>query len=610
MAIRKKKAAAEPGNPVNGTDARDEELFRSLAKKKKKRKRRLIRTVVILLVLLAAGVTGAIFFLRRKVTQQFASSGAEVIAYTAQTGSISTTVSGSGTLANIGEETVTLPSGVSVEEVLVSANEPVEKGDVLATVDLASVMSVMADVQTQLSELDEKITEAGNDTVNTSVAAGLSGRIKKLYAEKDEDVLSCMVDHGALALLSADGYMAVDIRATGLEPGDSVQVVRADEKQTVLEGVVDTVTTGVAEILVTDNGPELDEPVTVLAEDGTQLGTGRLTVHSPIRITAVSGTVSSVNVHENSYVYPSSAVFYLTNTSFSANYKLLIRQRAELEEQLLELMQLYQAGALLCPMTGSVSSVEYSDASSASSSAAAAYSGYGTTAQAQAASSDSSAVGIVTISPDVSMEVSISVDESNILSLALGQTAQITVNSIADETFSGEVTEINKTATSASGVTRYSAVITLDKDSRMLPGMSAKVTVRISGVDNAVIIPSEALHQTSSTAYVYTSYDEATQQYGGMVQVIAGISNSSYVEITEGLQPGDTVWYAEEQTDTRDFGAFGGFPGGGDMPDMNFNGSAGGRMQDFGGGAGDRSGGSGRQSGGNMAGGNFSGGRG
>ena len=60
-------------------------------------------------------------------------------------------------------------------------------------------------------------------------------------------------------------------------------------------------------------------------------------------------------------------------------------------------------------------------------------------------------------------------------------------------------------------------------------------------MDNAVIIPAAALHQTSSSSYVYTSFNEETQEFGGLVEVTVGITNNSQAEITSGLKEGDTV---------------------------------------------------------------------
>ena len=197
------------------------------------------------------------------------------------------------------------------------------------------------------------------------------------------------------------------------------------------------------------------------------------------------------------------------------------------------------------------------------------------------------------------MTVTISVDETNILSLSEGQAASVSIDSIGEDVFSGEVTEINTVATSSSGVTVYSAVITLEKAEGMLSGMSADVVITIEGVDNALLIPVDALHQTRATAYVYTQYDAETGEYSGMVEVTTGLQNSSYVEITSGLSEGDTVYYTEEEESGFSFGgmSFGGMGGMSGMPGGDFSGGfSGGSMP------------SGGFSGGSMPSGGFSGG--
>ena len=150
--------------------------------------------------------------------------------------------------------------------------------------------------------------------------------------------------------------------------------------------------------------------------------------------------------------------------------------------------------------------------------------------------------GLVTLSPDLEMSLTISVDETDILALELGQTAQVTINSIG-EMFTGTVTEIDRAATGQSGVTSYSAVITMPKDPRMMSGMSAKAVVRIQGVAGAILIPEAALHQSRDAAFVYTSYNEETKEFGDPVSVTRGLSDGEMVEIIEGLKEGDTVYY-------------------------------------------------------------------
>ena len=540
---------------MNETERQDDALFEALQKSKKKKKRRRIRTIIILLVLLGVGITVGVLFLRRKVTQKFTTTDGEVLSAQASVGSISTQVSGSGTLMNVDEESITVPAGVTIDEVAVSAHDSVTAGQLLAKINTASVLQAMSNVQADLDSLDSEISSAGSDTVDNRITAGVAGRVKQIYAEKGTDVAACMYEHGALALLSLDGYMAVEIDAGTLSAGTGVRVLRADGKE--LEGTVESIVNRKATVLVSDKDTDVDEEVTVLDSNGSSLGSGKLSVHSAMRISGISGTVSGVSVSVNQTVYAGQTLFSLTDTSYTARYQTLLRQRNELEDTLLELMQLYRDGGVYSPFAGTVSTVDYSEEA--------------VTADAETA--------LVTLSPDKNMKVTVNVDESNILSLELGQTAAVTVSSIGDMSFNGTVTEINKTASSASGVTRYSAVVTLDKTPEMLQGMSAKVVIRIQGVENAVIIPVDALHETRTTSYVYTSYDEEMKEFGGMVTVTVGITNSSYAEITSGLSEGDTVWYTKTETNFfpgfgggGSFGGSAGFGGSGSMPSGDFSG--------------------------------------
>lgn len=511
---------------------RDDALFEALGKSKKKKKRRILLTVIgVVLVLAVAAVLG-VGFLRSRVREQFAASAGEVLSYEVSTGTISTVVSGSGTLTDVDLESVTVPDGVEVTEVLVSTNDTVAQGDILATVDMASVVSAMADLQTQIEALDEQISEAEDDEAGETITAGVSGRVKVLYAAADDAVADIMYEHGALALLSLDGYMAVDVETDALTAGDSVKVIRSDGDA--VSGTVETASGGTATVLVSDNGPAYGEAVTVQTDDGTALGEGTLYIHSPLRVTGYAGTVSKVRVDENDKVSDTTKLFTLTDTGYSANYDSLLRSRSELEETLLELLAIRRSGAVTAPISGSVVSVDHTDGSTA----------------------------VATLSPDEAMSVTISVDESDILSLELGQSVTVTVSSVSEDAFSGTLTEIDRTS-SASGT--YSAVVHVDKAEGMLSGMTASVSVRIEGVDDAILIPVEALHQTRDSAYVYTTYDEQTQEYGGRVDVVTGLQNSSYVEIKSGLSVGDTVYYTESETSFPGFSGMGSFGGSGSL---------------------------------------------
>ena len=531
---------------------RGEELFEALSKNKKQRKRRLIRNVLIILAVIAVVLVAAVVMLRRNVEQRFAAAAADVQSYVVVPGTIHTTVSGSGVLTEVDVEQISVPTGVEVNEVEVKAGDAVAKGDLLATIDMATVMTALSDLQEQLDELDDSIHDAKGEQVGSSITAGISGRVKILYAEKDMDVSACMAKYGALAVLSLDGYMAVDIETDAVAKGDTVTVIREEGKT--LEGKVESAAGGKATILVTDNGPKFDEEVTVALEDGTEIGKGKLYIHNPLAVTGYAGTVRSVNTKENASVGPWSGLFSLKDTSFSANYDTLLRQRAELEETLLELLTLYRDGALLAPMDGIISSVQFGEeetdsaAASTGSMASAYASYYGTSATAATASTETvDGTAVLKLYPDLAMSITIGIDETDILALEEGQEADVEVSSVSEEVFRGSVTEISKVADTSTGVTQYSAEVTLDKAAGMLSGMTASVDVKIQGVENALIIPLDALHQTSTTSFVYTAYDQETKQYGGMVEVTTGMQNDTQVEILSGLKEGDTVYYTQQE---------------------------------------------------------------
>lgn len=513
-----------------------EELFDKLSQEKKQRRRKRLRRVIIIVAVIFAALVMVVSHLRKNVDARFAATQKDVQSYTVAPGTIHTLVSGSGVLEQVDEEDVTVPAGVEVDEVIAEAGDTVAKGDLLAKVDMASVVDTLSSTQDQIKTLDKKINSAKSDTASTSVTTSVGGRVKKIYAQVGDNVVSSVTENGALALLSVDGYMAVDFESDGCARGDAVTVTLSDG--TAVKGTVESATLGTVTVLVTDNGSAMDEEVTVTDAAGKTLGTGKLYIHSPVAVTGYVGTVKSISCKENANVTAGSTLMTLSDTKTSANFDALLRQRQDLEDTLTGLLTIYRDGAVLASQDGLVTSVEYDEDTATSA----------------------TETQILTLYPQKQMTVTISIDETDILSLKEGQEAQVTVSSVSDDAFTGSVTSISKVADTSTGVTRYSAEITLDREEGMLVGMTANVDVRIEGTENALIIPVDALHQNSASYYVYTGYDEEQKRYTGRTDVTIGMQNDDYVEITSGLNEGDTVYYTE--ADSGGFGDFMVMPGG------------------------------------------------
>ena len=509
---------------------RDDALFEALGKSKKKKRHKIIRTVLTLILIAAVILVVAVSMARRRVQERFASNQGDVLTHVVQEGSISTLVSGNGILTNVDTETVTVPSGVTLTEILVENGDVVEENQLLAEADMASVRSALSDIQAQIEDLDDQIADAESDKADAYVYAGVNGRVKAVCAEKDMAVADAMIRDGALAVLSLDGYMALDLEVSGLTEGAGVTVIREDGSE--ITGSVSAVVNDTATILVTDNGPRNGETVTVIRSDGKEMGSASLYIHKPLKITGYAGTVQFVHAQENALVYQYSCLFTLKDTEYTANYDTLLRSRNEIEETLLELLQIQKYGGIIAPIAGSVYSVADLDMTPV-------------------------VTDLAVLSPDKEVSITIGVDESDILSLELGQETNVSVSSVTDETLVGIVTEIDKTASDGS----YTAVVTLDMLPGMLPGMTADVDVKIQGSENALLVPAEAVHYTRTGAYVYTAYDEELKEYGGRADVVIGLSNNDYVEIRSGLKIGDTVYYTKSQSIFDMFAAMSGMGG-------------------------------------------------
>ncbi|MCR5058181.1 MAG: HlyD family efflux transporter periplasmic adaptor subunit [Clostridiales bacterium] len=528
-------------------------------RKKKVKISKIIKTVVSLL--LAGSILAAVtIYLKNRVEDTFADETDNGIkSATVESGSISTTVYGTGRLSDDDTNTQSIPEGVEISEVTIKVGDSVKEGDKIAVVDISSVKTAMSETQADIDELDGSLEEAAEEQIEDTITTSVPGRVKKIYAAEGDDVSSVMIANDALMLLSLDGYMALDMSGTHLEVGDVVKILTSDEKS--FDGQVDSKSGDTVTILLSDDGPAFEDEVTVIKttenEDGTEnetsIGCGKLYIHDPLSIVGYAGTVKSVSVSENDKVKAEKQLFELENTSYTANYESLLSSRKALEDKLLALVELYRSGAIVSSYEGVVQSIP----------------------TVEDDTSETSSADFV-FRQDKTMSVSVSIDETDILSLSVGQKVDVSVTSFSEESFTGIITEIDKKGESSDGGTTYTAKVQIGKAEGMLSGMSASAGITIESVDNALIIPVEALKQTSSTAYVYTSYDEETKTLGGMTEVETGLSNSSYVEIKSGLSAGDLVYYREKTANNERTAPGGGHGGGSDQGnEWSFSGSSG-----------------------------------
>ena len=320
---------------------------------KKKQTKRVIKLICIVVVV---ALLAAMPLLAK---QDSAEDGpkASILSNTVSAGSINTELIGGGTLAEDDAVTISVPSAVKLQEFLVSNGDAVTEGTAIATVDRVTVMTAISQVQETLEYLSEQIEEESETDSEEAVTALAGGVVKILYAQEGASVQSVMLEHGALAVLSLDGLMAVDLETESeLPAGTAVTVTLSDDTQ--VSGKIAKNLAGEMTVTLEDDGYAVDDKVQVAAEDGTLIGSGVLYIYSPWNATAYTGTVDSVYVDVDDTLDAGDTLMILEDVGYTATYRQLVAQRQEYEDLMLELFHMYQTQTITAPCDGVVSGID------------------------------------------------------------------------------------------------------------------------------------------------------------------------------------------------------------------------------------------------------------
>ena len=309
-------------------------------------------------ILLAALVAGlAAMPLLAKKEAETDGPRATVHSGTVETGRISTALHGGGTLRTEGVEKVNIPSGVKITEFLVKNGDTVTEGTPLAAVDTVSVMTAITDLTETLEYLQKEIRSAKDEKVDSIIAATAGGRIKKVFAQKGDNVQDVMLRDGALALLSLDGLMAVKIeKKLDLLAGETVTVTLEDETE--VTGRVASNLDGVIIITLEDEGYAIGQTVSVATRDGREVGAGELYVYNAWKATAYSGVIKTAPAKEETQVSSGTTLFTLSETDFRGKLEYTSALHREYEELLQKLFKMYNSGTIDAPCDGTVSGVD------------------------------------------------------------------------------------------------------------------------------------------------------------------------------------------------------------------------------------------------------------
>lgn len=165
--------------------------------------------------------------------------------------------------------------------------------------------------------------------------------------------------------------------------------------------------------------------------------------------------------------------------------------------------------------------------------------------EGQTVASGFSTPTLFTIANDLTaMRVIANVDEADIGSVKEGQRVEFEVDAYPEDTFRGTVTQVRLQATTTSNVVTYQVVIDApNPDQKLMPGLTANITIFTLDKHDVLAVPVRALRFTPEGE----KYQENTvwkQLADGSLEaakVVTGVSDGVQTEILEGLSAGDRV---------------------------------------------------------------------
>jgi len=132
--------------------------------------------------------------------------------------------------------------------------------------------------------------------------------------------------------------------------------------------------------------------------------------------------------------------------------------------------------------------------------------------------------------------IRVGVSEMDIGKVKKGQTAEIKVETYPDEKFQGKVNYVSEKTDSMSRKFPVEVLIA-NVGQKLKEGMTARMKIVTGIIENALVIPCDAVINTEQEQYVFTAVNGRARKK----QVAAGLNDGEFIEIKEGLSEGDSV---------------------------------------------------------------------
>ena len=539
-----------------------------------KAKKKLIKRLIALGVA-AVVFGGGGFALYRFLTDTGEEQG-EIFFQEAVMGSIQSKVSGRGSAKAKESAAITLTQSGTVQEVFVTGGQTVMAGDPLYTIYSQAAEDAVSDARKKVEDLNKDMADLIEQANNLTVRAPFAGKLQEVAQfQPDQEVSSgtkvaTLVNDKKLKLSLYFSYayegeihvgQGVDVSVPAVMKTYTGRVEKINKVSFISpEGAVHF-----EAVIVFDNPgtltEKMDASAMLTASDGTEIypyqnGQTQFYEVRTIETKAAGPVVDQGNLLNYANVSEGEALLYLGSTTIDSDIRAKQEEIDQAQLKLDEAVKALDDFNAVAPIDGTVTSCNLTEGQ-------------------EVKSGDT----VVMISNNVTMLVTITVDDRNISFIKPGGVVEL--KDYNDNVFQGVVTSIDMAgAESGQGMTNYPVTLTVDNYSgALMEGSYLQYSFVTSESENCVLVPTACLQQfpdkDGNRCYVvFVQRDSrpddmpelelptfepgqkrtfpAEEEGYYPVVVETGISDPQQVEIISGVEAGDLVFLNYTVTDGGD----------------------------------------------------------
>lgn len=569
--VKEMQTAAPTQEPAAPADAAPPAPPRPPVKKPAGKGRKKLVKRLIALGIAAAILGGGGFALYRFLTATDETVG-EIFPAVAQIGTIQSKVSGRGTARAKEQAAITLTQSGTVQEVFVTGGQTVMAGDPLYTIYSQAAEDAVTDAQKKVDDLNKDMADLLEQANNLTVSAPFAGKLQDVVEfQPDQDVASgtkvaTLVNDKQLKLSLYFSYAYENDIHVGQRVDVSVPAVMKSyagrvEKINKVSFISPEGAVHFEVVIVFDNPGTLTEKMDASAvltdREGGEIypyenGKTEFYETRTVETKASGPVVGQGNLLNYANVEAGEALLYLGSTTIDSDIRAKQEEIDQAQLKLDEAVKALNDFNAVAPIDGTVTSCNLSEGQ-------------------EVKSGDT----VVMISNNVTMLVTITVDDRNISFIKPDSYVDLNWNG---NMYQGRVTSIDMgSAESGQGMTNYPVTLTVDNvDGSLMEGAYLQYSFVTSESENCILVPTACVQYFSDkegnrVSVVFVQMEQAPDQLPDLeyptfepgqkrtfptqeegyypVVVETGIADTQNVEIKSGVNEGDTVFLNYTLTD-------------------------------------------------------------